>query len=325
MTENKILYLSQADVVSVNVGMAEIIQLLEKAFNEKGHGRVEMPPKPGIHPGEGDNFIHAMPAYIPASHSGGMKWESGFPENQKKGLPYITGLLILNDPETGLPLAVMDCEWITAVRTAAATAVAAKRLARPDSTKLGVLGCGVQGITNTEALNVLFPITQVVAYDVHPAATEKFSQKIAGDLGLTVTPVTTPQEAVTGCDLVVTAGPILKKPHQTIKAGWLDQGAFASLVDFDSYWQPAAMKEVDKFCTDDLKQFEYYKSVGYFQDVPPVHADLGELVAGLKPGRESAEERTIACNLGLALDDMAVAPTIYHRAKEMGIGTWLPL
>jgi ornithine cyclodeaminase/alanine dehydrogenase-like protein (mu-crystallin family) len=85
------------------------------------------------------------------------------------------------------------------------------------------------------------------------------------------------------------------------------------------------MKEVDKFCTDDLKQFEYYKSAGYFQDVPPVYADLGELVAGLKPGRESAEERTIACNLGLALDDMAVAPTIYHRAIEMGIGVWLPL
>ncbi len=85
------------------------------------------------------------------------------------------------------------------------------------------------------------------------------------------------------------------------------------------------MKEVDKFCTDDLKQFEYYKSVGYFQDVPPVHADLGELVARLKPGRESAKERTIACNLGLALDDMAVAPTIYHRAIEMDIGTWLLL
>ena len=325
MTENKILYLSQADVVSINVGMAEIIQLLEKAFDEKGHGRVEMPPKPGIHPGEGDNFIHAMPAYIPALHSAGMKWVSGFPENAKKGLPYITGLLILNDPETGIPLAVMDCEWITAMRTAAATAVSAKRLARPDSTKLGVLGCGVQGITNTEALNVLFPITDVFAYDVHPTAIEKFSQKIAGDLGLTVTPVTTPQEAVTGCDLVVTAGPILKKPHQTIKAGWLDQGAFASLVDFDSYWEPAAMKAVDKFCTDDLKQFEYYKSVGYFQDIPPIHADLGELVAGLKSGRETVAERTIACNLGLALDDMAVAPTIYHRAKEMGIGTWLPL
>jgi ornithine cyclodeaminase/alanine dehydrogenase len=96
-------------------------------------------------------------------------------------------------------------------------------------------------------------------------------------------------------------------------------------VDFDSYWEPAAMKEVDKFCTDDRKQFEYYKSLGYFQEAPQIHADLGELVAGMKSGRETAEERTIACNLGLALDDMAVAPTIYQRAVELGIGTWLPL
>lgn len=172
---------------------------------------------------------------------------------------------------------------------------------------------------------MLFPVSEVLAYDVLPEAAEKFRQEISAKFDLKVTPVQTPQEAVTGCDLVVTAGPILKKPHKTIKAGWLDLGAFASLVDFDSYWEPVAKKEVDKFCTDDLKQFEYYKSVGYFQDAPQIRADLGELVAGIKSGRETVEERTIACNLGLALDDMAVAPTIYDRAVEIGIGTWLPL
>ena len=176
MANNQILYLSQAEVASVGLGMAEIIQLLEKAFEEKGYGRVEMPPKPGIHPGEGDNFIHAMPAYIPALNSAGIKWVSGFPKNAQKGLPYITGLLILNDPETGIPLAVMDCEWITAMRTAAASAVAAKRLARPESARLGILGCGVQGITNTEALSVPFSIEEVFAYDILPEAIEKFSQ-----------------------------------------------------------------------------------------------------------------------------------------------------
>jgi ornithine cyclodeaminase/alanine dehydrogenase-like protein (mu-crystallin family) len=325
MSEHKLLYLSQADVVSIGLDMATVITLVEKAFAEKGQGRVEMPPKPGIHPGDNDNFIHAMPAYIPGLHSAGIKWVGGFPGNAAKGLPYITGLLILNDPETGIPLAVMDCQWITGMRTGAATAVAAKRLARPDATKLGILGCGVQGLTNTEALHVLFPIDEVFAYDVHPQAVEKFSQIVGEKLGVRVTAVSMPQEAVTGCDLVVTAGPILKQPHKTIKAGWLDQGAFASLVDFDSYWEPAALKEVNKFCTDDLNQFEYYRSVGYFQDVPPIHADLGELVANLKPGRESATEKTIACNLGLALDDMAVAPALYHRAVDMGIGTWLPL
>ncbi len=325
MGDHKILYLSQAQVASIGMGMAEIIELVAKAFEEKGHGRVEMPPKPGIHPGGGDNFIHAMPAYIPALDSAGAKWVGGFPGNAQKNLPYITGLLILNDPETGMPVSVMDCQWITAMRTGAASAVAARSLGRADSSRLGILGCGVQGRTNTEALKVLFPITEVLAYDVMPEAVEKFSQSLREKLGLKVTPVNSPREAVDGCDLVVTAGPILKKPHKTIKAGWLEKGAFASLVDFDSYWEPDAMKEVDKFCTDDLKQFEYYKSVGYFQDVPSVYADLGELTAGFKPGRESAEEKTIACNLGLALDDMAVAPALFRRAVEMGIGTWLPL
>jgi ornithine cyclodeaminase/alanine dehydrogenase len=105
----------------------------------------------------------------------------------------------------------------------------------------------------------------------------------------------------------------------------MDEGAFASLVDFDSYWEPDAMKESDKFCTDDIAQLRHYEQVGYFQDIPPVFADLGELVAEVKPGRESPMERTMAANLGLALDDMAVAPTLYQRAVEKEIGAWLPL
>ncbi len=325
MDKGELLYLSQSDVAAVGLTMREVIALVENAFFEKGQGRVEMPPKPGIHPGEGDNFIHAMPAYIPAMGSAGIKWVSGYPENYKRGLPYISGLLILNDPETGIPIAVMDCQWITAMRTAAATAVAARRLARPESSRLGILGAGVQGTTNTEALSVLFPLKEVLAYDVRPDAAQKFAADITMRLGLKVTVVNDPRQAVTGCDLVVTAGPILRTPHATIQAGWLDRGAFASLVDFDSFWHPAALKEASKFCTDDVPQFMHYKDIGYFQDVPHIYADLGELVAAKKPGRQNPTERTMACNLGLALDDMAVAPTIYQRALAQNIGRVLPL
>ena len=325
MSQNQLLYLSQADVAAVGLTMAEIVEALEAAFREKGEGRVEMPPKPGIHPGGGDNFIHAMPAYIPAMKSAGIKWVAGFPENYKRGLPYITGLLILNDSETGLPISVMDCVWITAKRTGAATAVAARYLARPESSVAGVLGCGVQGRSNVEALNVLFPLKRVMAYDVNADAGRRYADEIGARLGLEVVLVGTPREAVTGCDIVVTAGPILKEPHRTIQAGWLDEGAFASLVDFDSYWQPEAMREAQKFCTDDVPQLRHYQDAGYFQGIPPVYADLGELVTGQKPGRESPEERTMTANLGLAMDDMAVAPLLYKRAVEKGIGTWLPL
>jgi ornithine cyclodeaminase/alanine dehydrogenase len=325
MKANQLLYLSQADVEATGLGMVEIVDALDAAFNQKGKGQVEMPPKPGIHPGGGDNFIHAMPAYIPALDSAGIKWVSGFPDNQARGLPYITGLLILNDPETGLPLAVMDCVWITAKRTGAATAVAAKYLARTDSKVVGMLGCGVQGRSNVEALNVVLPVERVMAYDVDGEAARRYAAEIAEQLDLEVVVAGTPREAVAGCDVVVTAGPILREPHATIKAGWLDAGAFASLVDFDSYWHPDALAEADKFCTDDIAQLRHYQGVGYFQQIPPVHADLGELATGQKLGRESDDERTMTANLGLAMDDMAVAPLIYKRAVEKGIGTWLPL
>jgi ornithine cyclodeaminase/alanine dehydrogenase len=325
MKPNQLLYLSQDDVTAVGITMVEIIETLEVAFREKGEGRTEMPPKPGIHPGGGDNFIHAMPAYIPALKSAGVKWVSGFPENYKLGLPYITGLLILNDPETGLPVSVMDCVWITAMRTGAASALSARYLARAESSVVGVLGCGVQGRTNVEALNVLFPLKQVMAYDVDPEAVGRYVHEIGSRFNLEVVPVATPRQAVTGCDIVVTAGPILKKPHATIEAGWLDEGAFASLVDFDSYWHADAMRETTKFCTDDSQQLHHYQHAGYFHEIPPLYADLGELVAGQKPGRETPFERTMTANLGLALDDMAVAPIIFRKAVKKGLGTWLPL
>ena len=249
---NQILYLSQADVAAVGLTMAAVIEALELAFREKAEGRVEMPPKPGIHPGEGDNFIHAMPAYIPALKSAGVKWVSGFPGNASRGLPYVTGLLIFNDVDTGLPLAVMDCVWITAMRTGAATAVAARYLARPESSVAGILGCGVQGRTNVEALNVIFPLERVMAYDRDSTIASQYAEEMESRFDLEVVVVDTPQAAVSGCDLIVTAGPILKVPHRTIQAGWMDAGAFASLVDFDSYWHPAALGEAGKFCTDDL-------------------------------------------------------------------------
>jgi len=325
MPENKLLYLSQADVVAVGISMSEIIAAIETAFRAKGEGRTEMPPKPGVHPGGGNNFIHAMPAYIQDLKSAGVKWVSGYPENYKRGLPYITGLLIYNDVANGLPLAVMDCAWITAKRTGAASAVAARRLARPESSVMGMLGCGVQGQSHAEAFTETFPLKKILAYDKDPESARRYAAAMTRQLKVEVLAVQTPREAVSGCDIVATAGPILKVPHATIQAGWLDEGAFASLVDYDSYWSREALAQAAKFCTDDIPQLKLYQSMGYFQNIPPIHADLGELVTGKQKGRENSKERTMTANLGLAIDDMAVAPLIFARAREKGIGTWLPL
>lgn len=324
MKDGEVLYLSKKDVEAVALPMNEILDALEKMFFEKCHGKVEMPPKPGIHPLE-DAFIHAMPAYIPAMKSAGMKWVSGFPQNQKKNLNYINGLLILNDPQTGIPISIMDCTWITAMRTGAATAVAAKYLARKESSSVGILACGVQGRSHLQALKCLFEIKKVKAFDIFPEVAKTFAKEMSTQLEIDIEVVGHPQHAVKMMDLVVTSGPILKNPSPVIEDGWLAEGSFASPVDFDSYWKPAALREVRKIATDDIDQMEYYRKVGYFRETPKAYADLGELVTGKKAGRENPEEKTMSMNLGIALEDMATAPLVFRRALEMNIGQKLQL
>jgi ornithine cyclodeaminase/alanine dehydrogenase len=321
----EMLYLSRRDVESVGMSMSEIIEAVEEAFVEKGKGKVEMPPKPGIHPRK-DAFIHAMPAYIPKLEAAGMKWVSGYPENYKRNLPYITGLIILNDPETGVPIAVMDCAWVTAMRTAAATAVAAKYLTRADSQSVAIIGCGVQGRTNAEALKVVLPkLERIYAYDISEEALNAYASEVEAKLQLEVVRCSTPEEAVRPADVIVTATPILKEPKPVIEAEWLKEGVFACPLDFDSYFKPEAFEAMDKLYTDDLEQQRYYVKVGYFQRTPEPQGDLGEVVTGRKPSREMDDERIMSINLGLAIEDMATAIRLYRKAREKGIGRMLEL
>jgi ornithine cyclodeaminase/alanine dehydrogenase-like protein (mu-crystallin family) len=319
-----LLYISKADVEKTGVSMPEIISAVEKVFKEKGEGRTEMPPKPGIHT-RPDAFIHAMPAYIPSLAAAGMKWVSGYPQNQVMGLPYISGLLILNDPETGIPIALMDCTWLTAKRTGAATAVAAKYLARRQSSTVGIVACGVQGRSNLEALSCLFPVKKVKAYDIRPERADCFAKDMSTQLQVDIEQVKSVSEAVRNMDIVVTSGPILKEPMPTIEAGWLAEGGFASLLDFDCYWKRDAFREVSKLATDDVTQMRHYRREGHFRNVPEPYADLGEIVAGIKSGRSSDEEKTMTINLGLGLEDIATALLIFDRAREKQIGMGLPL
>ena len=324
MTNPILRYLSRQDVESLAIPMQEIIDAVEAAFREKGEGTAEMPPKPGVHPRE-DAFIHAMPAFLEGMKAAGLKWVSGFPQNLEKGLPYISGLFILNDVQTGFPLSVMDCTWITGARTGAASAVAAKCLARPESASIGIVACGLQGRTNLEAMACVFPLEKAFAYDIDPTAAATYADEMGEKLGLEVVPVDRLRDAVVGLDLVVTSGPILKEPTPSIPAGWLAPGSFACPLDFDSYWTGEAFREVDKLATDDRDQLSYYRTAGYFGDTPEPYADLGEIVTGRRAGRETSAERSMSLNLGLAIEDVASARIIYERALESGVGVRLPL
>ena len=320
-----VLYLSRAEIDRLKISMVEVINVVEEAFREKAEGKVETPPKPGVHP-QKDAFIHAMPAYMSKMRVAGVKWVSGFPENPKRGLPYISGLLILNDVGTGFPICIMDCTWVTAKRTGAATAIAAKYLAREDSKTFGILGCGVQGRSNLEALiTVCKDLEEVRAYDVNTENLSKYVEEMTVKHGVRVVPVDSPKKAVKNCDIVVTAGPILKNPKPVIESSWFKDGGFACALDFDSYWKPEAMYSMDKFCTDDIEQLKYYRQQGYFRDIPEVYADLSGIISGKMHGRESSRERIMSMNLGLAIEDVATAKLVYEKAKKTGVGTKLPL
>ncbi len=325
MPYDQLLYLSRRAVEDLGVGMPAIIDAVEAAFIDKGAGRVEMPPKPGIHT-RPNAFIHAMPAYLRSSEAAGMKWISGYPANQDMGLPYISGLFILNDAATGFPLAVMDATWITAMRTGAATAVAAKYLARPDSKTLAILGCGVQGRSNTLAVKHVLPrLERVLAYDIRPEVAEDFRKECVAKHGLPCEVCAKPEIAVRAADVIVTAGPILLHPSPVIVPEWLREGSFVCPLDFDSYLTPAAFAAADFLSTDDLQQYLYYQHTGYFAGCPSNPVDLGEVVSAGVLRRKREADRIVSVNLGLALEDVATAKLLYDRAVSLGAGLRLEL
>ncbi|MFA5865219.1 MAG: ornithine cyclodeaminase family protein [Phycisphaerae bacterium] len=324
----EIIYLSRKDVEGLKISMKEVLNVVDNGFRLKGLGKTEMPPKPGVHPIK-DAFIHAMPAYVQEIEAAGVKWVSGYPSNIQKGLPYITGLLILNDPQTGIPIAVMDCSWITAMRTGASTGISAKYLARKDSSVAGILGCGVQNRTSLMALVEVLPqLREVRCHDLFPEATGRFISEMSALFPkLKFIACDTPAQMMKNVDVAVSAIPIVAKPTPPLEAGMLKDGGLAVSLDYDSAWTSEAMKECNKYCSDDIGQMLATKEHGvYFGGIPEkIYADLGDLAAGKKPGRQNDLEKIFSMNMGIAVDDMVTAKVIYQRAVEKKAGTRLPL
>ena len=324
MEEQRLLYLSKKDVAETGLTMPEVIEAVEQAFLEKGEGRVEMPPKPGVH-SRPNSFIHAMPAYIAATGALGLKWVAGYPDNSRKGLPYISGLLVLNDAETGLPMAVMDCVWITAMRTGAVSAVAARYLATKNSAIVGIIGAGIQGRYNLLALAAAMPALESArVFDINPRTSEDFIAAFAGELELQFENSQSPQAVIEGADIIVTATGRLDQP--IFKEKWISPGALVLPVHHRG-WENRTLHRVDKFITDDWQQLKLaHETVGGFDGpLPQRHAELGKIIIGQKPGRENEKERIIDFNYGLAIEDVAMANQIYMRAKVKGLGRILPL
>jgi len=323
-----LLYLTRAEIEGLGVGPAEVVDALDAGLREKGRGDVVMPPKTSLL-GPDRAFCQALAAWSPASGALGVKWVTIFPSNTDRGLPVVGGLVVLSDATTGLPQAILDGAVVTAWRTGASAALAARYLARPDANCIGLLGCGVQGRASVEALAAELPgLGAVRCHDSVPAAAEAFAEHAAARLpGVEVVLCEEPQDVTRGAGVVVTAITMAEGVSPPLGAGRLEAGALAVSIDYDAAWSPAAMAECDRFFCDDTAQVLATRAHGpRLQEIPgSIAGDLGELAAGLVGGRRDAGERLFCMNLGLAVEDVVTARLIVARARARGVGTVLPV
>lgn len=319
----EVLFLSMSDVLSVGLSFEEAVSVVGASLREHGAKRVENPPKQPIHPLP-DAFINAMPGFLSEKQVCGVKWVAGFPSNTAKSLPTITGVLVLNDPETGFPLAFMDATYITALRTVAVSVVSAEYLCNRDASVMALIGCGVQGRYHAVAMKSILPqISAIKIHDPWEPAVTSFLQDIGPRLpGVRLEEMETPETAIRDADLVITATGRLLQP--IFKCEWVKEGALLLPVHTMG-WDSATASSMDKLFTDDWQQFLTVGKTAY-QPLPDrPHAEIGEVVAGIKPGRESASERIVCFNKGLAIHDVLMGNTIYQKALTQGIGQRLEI
>jgi ornithine cyclodeaminase/alanine dehydrogenase len=318
------LYLSQKDVVDVGLTMKNAISIVEEVLREHGLQEFENPPKPGIHTLKGA-FIHAMPGFLPRKHTAGMKWVSGYSNNYQHRLPSIMGLIILNDPHTGQPIAVMDGGYITALRTAAASGVSAKYLAVKDASVLGIVGTGVQGRFHLLSLKEVLPgIKEIKIIDTNESILAEFISQAKEHGNFNIISCASAREVIEGTDVVVTATGHLEE--RVFKDGWVKKGALVLPVHTRG-WEKSMLDKADKFIVDDWQQFNNALggSDGYYAPLPELYAELGQIVVGQKPGRENSAERIVNLNFGMAIHDVLMASHVLKRAKAKGLGMMLTL
>lgn len=308
--------------------LKECISAVEQAFRMYGSGKASPPGILGVHT-EGGGFHIKTSLLDLGRRYFALKANANFFNNSKlHDLPNIQGLIILCDGVTGYPLAVMDSIEITIQRTGAATAVAAKYLARPDSSVITICGCGNQGRVQLAALKAVLSIESGFAFDVELDRAREFSAEMSRTLGIKVVPVETPAEGIRQSDVVITCTPAQRwfVDHNDVRAG-----TFVAGVGADNEHKQELDPELfvgNRVVVDVLEQCAAIGDLHHAIEAgvvtrKSVYAELGEVIAGRKPGRSSADEITVFDSTGTALQDVAAAAIVYERAIAAGNGTSL--
>ncbi|WP_324823033.1 ornithine cyclodeaminase family protein [Sinanaerobacter sp. ZZT-01] len=323
----ELLYLTQEDVRSIPISPEEILELTEKSLAAYSRKNADMPAKIGIHPLPG-TFYHAMPAYAPEAFAAGIKWGSCYPENQKKyGYPQAEGLILFNDHLSGIPIAILDCIYVTEIRTAAVTYASIKKLASSDAKTFGMIGCGVEGRQHVKNIEKVLPsLKEIYVYDISKDAENCLIQELQGEVGAVIKKADSLETLVRNSEVIASATIITEQPEPKIKDEWITSGKTILLCDCHSLYEDKTVKRADKYLVDSIEQHELLKGYGYYPyGLPEIYAETGEVVGGEKQGRVTKDELIVCNNVGMAIEDMYVVRDLFDKALENGIGRKLPL
>lgn len=324
MISEDILFLTPREVRAL-LTIDECTAVVEHAFRKHGEGNAIPPGVLSMHATHGGFHIKTglldlgRPYFV-------AKVNGNFPENRTRfGLPTIQGVIVLCDAEKGCPLAVMDSRDITSLRTGAATAVAAKHLARRDSRTVTICGCGIQGRVQIMALSRVYRLQMVFAYDTSSERALQFSREVEEDLGIPVHPIADLRAAVRQSEICVTCTPA-RQPY--LGAADVSSGTFIAAIGADNPEKQELHPDLlakSKIVADILEQCAVMGDLHHalYAGVltkAHVHAELGEVVAGKKVGRESDDEIIVFDGTGVALQDVAAAARVYEKALEQGSG-----
>lgn len=322
----ELLCLTQAEVRGIGLTEDQIIDLTERAMIAYSKRQVEMPAKIGLHPLP-DTLMHAMPAYIPEQFSCGIKWASCFPANRERyGYSQTTGILVLNDHLSGSPICLMDAVYITEVRTAAVAVAAAKRLANPRATTFGMVGAGVQGNVHVRMIEKALPhLEEIRVIDTFEPAVEALIERQQPHVRARIVKCGD-YEQIARCDVVCSAAIIKQKPDPKFRDAWFGKGQTIITSDCHTFYEDATMKRADKYLLDSVAQHELLVGYGYYPwGLPKIYAETGEVLGGIKKGRERADELIVCNNVGMAVEDMMIARRIFDIALERGLGRIISL
>ncbi len=322
--EKGTLLLTREQVASL-LGIDECIAAVEAAFNSYAEGKTADPAVLGVHASNGG--FHIKAAVMDCG-----RWffvskiNANFPGNPKQfQLPTIQGIIAAFDAENGRPLSLMDSTEITVIRTGAATAVAAKHLSRADSRVITICGCGKQGRISLEAISKVRPLERAFAFDIDPNSAERFAEELSRQLPIEVKSVSNLAEALRESDICVTC---TTSKHHFIEKDEVPPGMFIAAVGADNEEKQEIdpkLLQASKVVVDHLGQclaigdLHHAVQLGLMKR-EDVHAEIGEVIAKLKPGRTSAEEVIIFDSTGTALQDVAASAIVYDKAVRTGIG-----